>query len=110
RSAVIQWALMVLVIAISFVPSILHLPTAIALGREGAHGAPVNSAGPAGAKLLLFFVMVVQISDVLQYVWGKTLGKHPVTPKVSRKQNSEGFIGGVVSATGLRAAPRWPTR
>src|SRR5699024_12654845 len=90
RSAVIQWALMVLVIAISFVPSILHLPTAIALGREGSHGAPVNSAGPAGAKLLLFFVLVVQISDVLQYVWGKTLGKHPVAPKVSPNKTWEG--------------------
>jgi len=109
RSAVIQWALMVCVFAISFVPSILHLPTAIALGREGAHGAPVNSAGPAGAKLLLFFVLVVQISDVLQYVWGKTLGKHPVAPKVSPNKTWEGFIGGILSATGIGAALWWLT-
>src|SRR5699024_8362220 len=109
RSAVIQWALMVCVFAISFVPSILHLPTAIALGREGAHGAPVNSAGPAGAKLLLFFVLVVQISDVLPYVLGKTLGKQPVAAKVSPNKTLEGFIGGIFISSGVGSALWWLT-
>jgi len=109
RSAVIQWALMVCVFSISFVPSVLHLPVAIELGRSAAEGAPTNSGGAAGAGLLLFLVFVVQISDVLQYVWGKTLGRHPIAPKVSPNKTWEGFIGGILSATGIGAALWWIT-
>ena len=35
------------------------------------------------AKLLLFLIVVVQLSDVLQYVFGKTLGKRRIVPLVS---------------------------
>jgi phosphatidate cytidylyltransferase len=36
-------------------------------------------------KLLFFFVLVDQISDVLQYVWGKCLGKRKIVPTISPK-------------------------
>ena len=32
------------------------------------------------AKLMLYLVLVDQLSDVLQYVWGKLLGKHKIAP------------------------------
>lgn len=43
-----------------------------------------------------FFVLfIVEFSDVLQYLWGKTLGRTPILPKVSPKKTWEGLIGGV---------------
>src|SRR5258707_15509246 len=51
------------------------------------------------ARLLFFLVVIVQLSDVLQYVWGKLLGRHKISPVISPSKTWEGFIGGTVSAT-----------
>lgn len=95
RTAKIQWALMVCVYCVSHVPALLTLPIK---GYEGQN-----------AKLLLFFVLVVQISDVLQYVWGKLFGKHAIVPTISPNKTVEGFWGGVLSATGIGTALWWAT-
>ncbi len=109
RSAFVHWALMVSVYAISFVPALLQLPFEIAHGRGSAEGSAPDSGGADAAALLLFMVIVVQGSDVLQYVWGKTLGRHPIAPSVSPNKTWEGFLGGVLSATALGAALWWAT-
>jgi phosphatidate cytidylyltransferase len=54
--------------------------------------------------LIAFLVIVVQGSDVLQYIWGKLLGKHKVAPVLSPSKTWEGLIGGVASATLLGMA------
>jgi phosphatidate cytidylyltransferase len=46
---------------------------------------------------------------VLQYVWGKLLGKHKIAPEVSPSKTVEGFVGGVASAALLGAALYWIT-
>lgn len=109
RTATAQWALMVSVYCLSYAPALLQLPYAMAHGKAAAEGSPVGSGGPMGANLLLFLVIVVQGSDVLQYVWGKTLGRHRIAPTVSPNKTWEGFIGGVLSATALGAALWWAT-
>ncbi|OKL54419.1 phosphatidate cytidylyltransferase [Bowdeniella nasicola] len=109
RSAVIQWALMVCVYAVSYAPALLQLPVAIHEGKAAADGSAIGSGGPEGGRLLLFLFIVVQGSDVLQYVWGKTLGRHPIVPSVSPNKTWEGFIGGVLSATLLGAGLWWAT-
>jgi phosphatidate cytidylyltransferase len=53
--------------------------------------------------LIVFLVVVVQGSDVLQYIWGKLLGKRKVAPALSPSKTWEGLIGGVISATALGA-------
>ncbi len=95
RTAKIQWALMVCVYCVSHVPALLTLQIK---GYEGQN-----------AKLLLFFVLVVQISDVLQYVWGKLFGKHAIVPTISPNKTVEGFWGGVLSATAIGTALWWAT-
>ena len=62
--------------------------------------------GFEGRNLLLiaFLVIVVQGSDVLQYVWGKLFGKRKIAPELSPSKTLEGLIGGVASATALGAA------
>jgi phosphatidate cytidylyltransferase len=64
-----------------------------------------NAANPVagGVGLLFFLVVLAQFNDVAQYCWGKLLGKHKVTPKVSPKKTWEGLIGGVASTTAVAA-------
>jgi phosphatidate cytidylyltransferase len=95
RTAKIQWALMVCVYCVSHAPALLTLPIP---GYEGQNG-----------KLLFYLVLVAQLSDVFQYVWGKTLGRHKIAPCVSPNKTWEGFIGGIVTATALGAALWWAT-
>jgi phosphatidate cytidylyltransferase len=95
RSAKIQWGLMMCVFCISHVPALLTLDIP---GFEGRH-----------LLLIAYLVIVVQGSDVLQYVWGKLLGKRKVAPELSPSKTWEGLIGGVLSATGLGSALWWLT-
>ena len=98
RTSKIQWGLMISVFCISHVPALLNLRI---------DGLPAD----VGRNLLLiaFLVIVVQGSDVLQYVWGKLFGKHLVAPKLSPSKTWEGLVGGVASATLLGAALYWIT-
>ena len=95
RAAETQWALMIAVFCISHVPALMML----------------EIPGYAGRNVLLiaFLVFVVQLSDVLQYVWGKLLGRHKIAPVLSPSKTWEGFVGGVASATLVGAAMWWMT-
>jgi phosphatidate cytidylyltransferase len=95
RTATIQWALMICVYCIS------HAPALLGLDIPGYAG--------EGAKLLVFLVIVVEGSDVFQYVWGKLVGRHKIAPNVSPNKTWEGFIGGVASATLLGGLLWWAT-
>ena len=61
------------------------------------------------ALLLFYLVLVVQLSDVLQYVFGKLFGKTKIAPVVSPSKTVEGFVGGALSATAIGAAMWWIT-
>jgi phosphatidate cytidylyltransferase len=95
RNATIQWGLMICVYCVSHVPALLSLKIP---GYEGQNG-----------KLMFYFVLVAQISDVLQYVWGKLLGRHKIAPRVSPNKTWEGFVGGVGCATLIGAGLWWAT-
>lgn len=95
RSSEIQWAVLLCVYFISYVPALLILDFPDYPGSN--------------SKLLLFFVIVVQASDVLQYVFGKLFGKTPIVPILSPNKTWEGFIGGVGSATLLGTLLWWAT-
>ncbi len=59
------------------------------------------------ARLLFFFVLIVQLADVLQYAWGRLLGQRPIAVDVSPSRTWEGFLGGVASATVVAALLSW---
>ena len=56
----------------------------------------VHIFGGRGAVLLLVFTMV--ISDSAQYYAGRTLGRHPLAPRLSPKKTIEGALGGFIAA------------
>ena len=95
RAAKIQFGLMICAFCLSHAPALLILEIPGFAGRN--------------AQLLLYLVLVYQMSDVLQYVWGKLAGKHKIAPSVSPNKTWEGFLGGVATATLLGAALWWAT-
>ncbi len=95
RTARIQWGVLTCVYFLSHLPMLLYLPIP---GYEGEN-----------AKLILFVVLITQLSDVFQYVFGKTMGRRKIAPSVSPGKTREGLLGGGLCATGLGAALWWAT-
>ncbi len=82
----VQWGLMMFVFGLS------HLAYMITL-------APLEEGGVGGKEFVLYVVLLTVFNDVLQYIWGKSYGKHKIVPKVSPNKTVEGFIGAFVSIT-----------
>jgi phosphatidate cytidylyltransferase len=92
----IQWGLMAFVFGLSHLAFLLTVPAYA--------GTQVS-----GRTMLLFLVFTTEISDVLQFVWGKTLGRHKIIPAVSPNKTWEGFLGGIASAALLSLLIRFLT-
>ena len=95
RASKLQAALMICVYCISYVPALMTLRIP---GYEGGN-----------LLLIAWLVLVVQSSDVLQYVWGKLFGRHSIAPALSPAKTVEGALGGIASATLLGAMLAWLT-
>ena len=92
----IHWGLMAFVFGLSHMAYLLSMP---AIGHTQVNG----------RTLLLFLVFVTEMSDVLQYVWGKLLGKRKVLPTISPKKTWEGLVGGILTTMLLSLAIRFLT-
>ncbi|MBL9063640.1 phosphatidate cytidylyltransferase [Tabrizicola sp.] len=90
-----QWALMICVYCASHVPALLYLRIP---GFEGRN-----------VILIAYLIFVVQLSDVMQYVWGKLVGRTKVAPNLSPSKTWEGLIGGALTASGVGTALWWMT-
>lgn len=95
RTAKVQWGLMITVYCISYAPALLLLEI------EGYEGSSV---------LLLFYpLLIAQLSDVMQYVFGKLFGRTKLAPRVSPSKTVEGLVGGGLSTTLIGGALYWVT-
>ncbi len=95
RIARVQWALMLTVYCISHAPALLLLTIPEYAGQQ--------------FLLLFFLITIVQLSDVMQYVFGKLFGKTKIAPVVSPSKTWEGLIGGGLCATAVGASLWWIT-
>jgi phosphatidate cytidylyltransferase len=95
RTAKTQWGLMICVYFVS------HGPTLLLIEIPGYEG--------ENMKLLFFMILIVQLSDVMQYVWGKSIGKTPISQKLSPHKTVEGLVGGIVSTSLVGALLWWAT-
>lgn len=86
RAAKIQWVAMISIFCLSHVPALLTLDIH---GFEKAQN----------IQLLIFLIAIVQLSDVLQYIWGKLVGKRKIMPSLSPSKTVAGTVGGIASAT-----------
>jgi phosphatidate cytidylyltransferase len=84
----VQWGLMMFVFGLSHLAYMMTLPA-------------VAGHDVAGKELVLYLVVLTELNDVLQYLWGKALGKHKIVPKVSPNKTVEGFVGAFVTLSAL---------
>lgn len=92
RVAETQWGLMICIFCISHVPALLRF----------------EAGGDRSILLILFFVMVVQVGDLIEYYAGRNFGKRKVAPHLSPK-TVRGMIAGVFGAAVIGALLSWTT-
>jgi len=98
RAAKIQAGLLICVYCLSHAPAILTLKPPTPLPDWGDWGSKV--------RLLFFFVLMVQLSDALQYAWARIPSKHPIVPTINPNKTWEGLLGGTLSVM-LLGLPLW---
>lgn len=138
RSAKIQAGLLICVYSLSYAPALLQLElstykpapadatvrngeltTSTDQQSVGSRQNPVVGTAPtlmrrewregARAGLLFFFVLIVQMGDVFQYLWGKAFGRRVIVPEINASRTWEGLLGGVATTTLLGATLWWVT-
>jgi phosphatidate cytidylyltransferase len=75
-------------------------------GRKASEGEP-DTGGKA--RLLFFFLLIVQLSDALQYAWSQIASKHVIVPSINPTKTWEGLLGGTVSVSLIGALLWWAT-
>jgi phosphatidate cytidylyltransferase len=96
RTAKIQAGLLICVYSLSHAPALLNLN----LPGEGVEG---------GVRLLFFFVLMVQLSDALQYAWAQLPMKHVIAPTINPNKTWEGLLGGSASVALIGTGLYWAT-
>ena len=86
-TATLHWGLMTTVYSLSHAAFLLIL-------HPKAH--PEVLSGPG---LMLFLVVLTQLNDVAQFIWGKSLGRAKIVPSISPKKTWAGFLGGTATTT-----------
>ncbi len=84
----LHWGLMTTVFSLSHIAYLLALPDKV-----------LPTGTVSGAMLVFFLVVLTQLNDVAQYLWGKGFGKQKVVPTVSPGKTVAGLIGGVATTT-----------
>jgi phosphatidate cytidylyltransferase len=98
----LHWALMVTVFSLSHAAFLLMIRTG-----ETPRFAPVYPSHVAeqfpGPGLLIFLILVTELNDIFQSIWGKTLGQRKVAPTVSPGKTYAGLLGGVLTTVAFAA-------
>lgn len=89
RSAsTLHWGMMTAVFSLSHIAFLINLPSLS--GGTYLH---------TGTMYVFYLLVLTQLNDVAQYLWGKCLGRRKVIPKVSPNKTVEGLLGGVLTTT-----------
>jgi phosphatidate cytidylyltransferase len=72
-------------------------------------GTEENPVYGSNASVLFFFVLIVQLNDVFQYMWSQLLGKHVIAPQINASRTWEGLVGGTLSTMLAGMILSWAT-
>ncbi|WP_372369095.1 phosphatidate cytidylyltransferase [Candidatus Uabimicrobium sp. HlEnr_7] len=84
----LQWGLMITVFTIGHMAYMLVFPLEFN---------PVAGGG----GLVLYLVILTQLNDIAQFIWGKSFGRSKIIPSVSPNKTWAGFLGGVATTITL---------
>jgi len=64
-----------------------------------------DETNPVGGATgwVLFLLLVTQLNDVAQYVFGKCFGRRLIAPRASPSKTVEGFVGGIAASAIIAA-------
>jgi phosphatidate cytidylyltransferase len=101
RTAKIEAGMLICVYCLSYAPALLTLELE----------PPPGGALPPGAnaRLLFFFVLIVQLSDALHYAWAQIPSKHVIVPTINPTKTWEGLLFGSASVTLIGGVLWWAT-
>jgi phosphatidate cytidylyltransferase len=127
RTAKIQCGLLICVYCLSYAPALLTLGDE-AKTQQQARALAADAVGPteataaesrlppqgsddtgSGPRLLFFFILIVQLSDALQYAWSQLPNKHVIVPTINNTRTWEGLLGGTASVMLIGALLWWAT-
>lgn len=94
RTAKIQFGLLICVYALSHTPALLYLD----LTRWDSTTGDMVPWNGNTAGLLLYFIVMVQISDAMHFVWDRLFGKHVIAETVNSTRTWEGLIASAFCA------------
>lgn len=94
RVAETQWGLMITVYCVSHVPALMNLD--------------IPEYGDRSILLVTFLVMVVQLGDLLEYFFGRRIGRTKIASGLSPK-TWEGLACGIASAMAIGGLLSWIT-
>ncbi|PQO32746.1 phosphatidate cytidylyltransferase [Bremerella cremea] len=84
RIAKIQAGLYICVYSLSYAPALLYL--------KGWTDPQYEQTSTAG--LLFYFLLIAQLSDLLQFVCSRLLGRNVIAPNINASRTWEGFLAG----------------
>ncbi len=93
RTAKIQFGLLICVYSLSHAPALLYLNLSSYMTGDLQEW----TGSPAG--LLFFLLVMVQVSDMLQFVWDRVAGQRVIAATVHPTKTWEGLIGAACSTT-----------
>jgi phosphatidate cytidylyltransferase len=100
RSAQITSGLLICVYALSHAPALINLKLVSSDGSAW-QGSPIG--------LFFFFVLLSQLSELLQWTWGQVFGRRLIAEEISTSRTWEGFYLGTLSLGLIGAALWWVT-
>ena len=96
----LHWGLMLTVFSLSHAAFLLHITPGESARFPAAFPSEVSQTNP-GPGLLLLALLLTQMNDIFQYLWGKSIGGAKVAPLISPGKTYAGLIGGVLSTVVL---------
>ncbi|MFT5300834.1 MAG: phosphatidate cytidylyltransferase [Mariniblastus sp.] len=89
RTAKIQFGLLICVYSLSHAAALLNLE----LAKWNSYELKWELWETSTASLLFFFIVIVQVSDMLHFAWDRLFGRHLIAPAVNATKTWEGLIG-----------------
>jgi len=99
RCAKIQYGLLICVYCLSHAPALLYLDI---VRTDGA-------AWTGNTNLLMFFVLIAQLSLTLERVWSRWIGTRVIAPNINASRTWEGVLGSIMTTGVIAALLRWAT-
>ncbi len=97
RVAKVQFGLLVCVYCLSFAPALLFLEIAPQVG------------GYANARLLFFFITMVLFSELMQFLFSRLWGKHPIAVAIDPLRTWEGLLSSAAATAIAGLSLYWAT-